>query len=171
MKITQEEKDRLEEIYQTFLHDEKILRMKNIPMHRGSNCYLHSFKVAKLAIKNGLRHRHVSLETILIASILHDYYLYDWRKDKSKRKGHGRNHPFIAAKLAEDDFHISEEIKEVIHSHMWPINFKVFPKTKEARIVNIADTIVATIEAISSKRYKAKREAKYYAKISRLFDK
>ena len=47
MKITPEEKKHLEELYQKFLNDEKIKRMMQVPMHRGSNCYLHSFKVAK----------------------------------------------------------------------------------------------------------------------------
>ena len=40
---------------------------------------------------------------------------------------------------------------------MWPINFKCFPKTVEARIVNNADTYVAFKEAMTSKIYKAKR--------------
>ena len=77
MKISDEEKQKLEQTYQSFLNDPKILRMKDIPMHRGSNCYIHSFKVAKLAVKRALRHKKGNLYTILTASILHDYYLYD----------------------------------------------------------------------------------------------
>ena len=81
MYISESEKAQLEEIYQAFLNDERILKMKEISMHRGSNCYIHSFKVAKLAIKRALRHRKGNLYTILIGAILHDYYLYDWRVD------------------------------------------------------------------------------------------
>ena len=40
MKITAEQKEYLENIYQKFLNDKKVLRMKEIPMHRGSNCYI-----------------------------------------------------------------------------------------------------------------------------------
>ena len=75
MKITIEDKNRLEELYQSFLKDEKILRMKDISMHRGSNCYLHSFKVAKKAIKKSLNRKDINLEVVLIGAVLHDYYL------------------------------------------------------------------------------------------------
>lgn len=171
MKISVEEKASLENIYQSFLHDEKVLRMKDIPMHRGSNCYLHSFKVAKLAIKRALRHKKVDLKVVLIASILHDYYLYDWRKDRRQLKHHGKRHPFVASNNAKEDFDVSEPVRKAIESHMWPINIKEFPKTKEARIVTLADKAVCTKESMSTSSFKKKREEKYYQYIAKLFDK
>ena len=170
MKLTDLEKQELEEIYQRFYNDEKIQRMKDIPMHRGSNCFLHSFRVVKLSIKNALRHKDVNLKNILIAAILHDYYLYDWRTDGSKKKHHASKHPQIAIENAERDFGVGEEVKAIIESHMWPINIKIFPKTTEARIVDLADTVVATKEALTSIKYKSKRMDKYYTSISKLFD-
>ena len=170
MRLSLEEKQKLIDIYNSFYHDERILKMKEIPMHRGSNCFLHSFRVAKLSIKRALRHKHVDLETILIASILHDYYLYDWRKNRELRKGHGKNHPFIAAKKAKEDFNISDSVSKTIETHMWPFNIKRFPKTKEARIVANTDTHVATVEALSSHKHKQKRMDQYYKKIENLFD-
>lgn len=169
MKLSDIEKKELEDLYQKFYHDEKIQRMKNIPMHRGSNCFLHSFRVVKLAIKNGLRHKYVDLKTMLIASVMHDYYLYDWRTDKSKKKHHVKNHPLIAIENASKDFEISDEVKAIVKTHMWPMNFKDFPKSKEARIVGMADTIIATKEALVSKKYKSKRLDKYYRRIEKLF--
>ena len=170
MKIGDIKKKELEDIYQSFLNDEKVLRMKEIQMHRGSNCYIHSFKVAKLAIKRALRHKKGDLYIILLGSILHDYYLYDWRIDKSKMKNHLKDHPYIAAENAEKDFGIHEPIKKVIKSHMWPINFTEFPKTKEARIISHADKTIYLREIICSRRYKKKREEKYLKQISTLFD-
>ena len=169
MKLNDEQKKRLEEIYQKFLHDELVQKMKEVPMHRGSNCYLHSFKVAKKAVKHALHYKNVDVEAVLIASILHDYYLYDWRKDRSKLKHHGQRHPYIAAEQAKRDFDINELTQTIIKSHMWPINFKEFPKTKEARILSYSDKDVAVCEALTSKRYKAKRETKYLEYISTLF--
>lgn len=171
MKVTEEQKARLEDLYQSFLHDERILRMKDISMHRGSNCYEHSFKVAKKAIKRALRHKDnsINLEVVLIGAILHDYYLYDWRKDRSKLKKHGKNHPGIAIENAVRDFDISEEVKKVIKSHMWPINIKTFPNTKEARIVSLADKSVTIGESLSSKKYKQNSREKYLSYISHLF--
>ena len=169
MKITIEEQNRLESIYQAFLNDEKILRMKDISMHRGSNCYLHSFKVAKKAIKKSLNRKDVNLEVVLLGAILHDYYLYDWRKDRSKLKKHGKNHPNIAIKNATKDFDISEEVKKVIKSHMWPLNIKEYPKSKEAKIVSFSDKAVTIGESLTSIKYKQKKREKYLSYISHLF--
>ena len=169
MKITIEEQNRLESIYHAFLNDEKILRMKDISMHRGSNCYLHSFKVAKKAIKKSLNRKDVKLEVVLLGAILHDYYLYDWRKDRSKLKKHGKNHPSVAINNAVKDFDISEEVKKVIKSHMWPINIKDYPKSKEAKIVSVSDKAVTIGESFTSKKYKQKKLDKYLSYISHLF--
>lgn len=40
-----------------------------------------------------------------------------------------------------------DEVASIIGSHMWPFNFTIYPKTKEAHIVGLADTIIATKEA------------------------
>ncbi len=169
MKLTIEEKNRLEALYQRFFNDEKVRRMISIPMHRGSNCFIHSFKVAKLAIKRALRHKNVDLEAILLGAIFHDYYLYDWRKDREYKKGHGHSHPFLAARNAYEDFNISDDVIQIIHSHMWPINIKQFPKTKEARIVTLADKSTAIREALTSKKHKIKHKDRYLKNISHLF--
>ena len=169
MTITLEQKERLEKLYQSFLNDEKILRMKEISMHRGSNCYLHSFKVAKKAIKKSLNKKDIKLEVVLLGAILHDYYLYDWRKDRSKLKKHGKNHPGIAINNAIRDFDISDDVKDVIKSHMWPINIKDFPKSKEAKIVSLSDKAVTICESLTTKKYKQKKREKYLSYISHLF--
>ena len=145
--------------------------MKEIPMHRGSNCYIHSFKVARKAISIALKRKsEYHLKAILTASILHDYYLYDWRVEKDKRKKHGTRHPFIAVENAKRDFHINEEVSNIIKSHMWPLTIKSYPKSREAKLVNHADNVVATREFLSCRNYKKKREEKYLKEIAKLFD-
>lgn len=170
-KLTKEKKEELEKIYYRFLNDNLVSRMKDISMHRGSNCFIHSFLVAKLALKRALRRKkELNLEAIVVSSILHDYYLYDWRNNRMLLKKHGKNHPKIANENAKRDFDITEEESEIILSHMWPINFRCFPKSIEARIVNNADTSVALIEAMTSKKYKARNSDKRMKKICLLFD-
>ena len=169
--LSKERKNELENIYQGFLKNELILKMKEIPMHRGSNCYIHSFKVCKLVIKKALKKKKpYHLEALIIASILHDYYLYDWRSDHSKRKKHGRRHPYVANENAIRDFHIDEEVSKIIKSHMWPLTLKEFPNTREAKLVNYVDDVIATREFLCSARYKKKREHKYLKQIAQLFD-
>lgn len=168
--LSVEKKEKLEAIYYSYLNNPLIDRMKDVRMHRGSNCYIHSFLVAKLAIKRALKKKkELDLESILIASILHDYYLYDWRSDKSLLKHHGSKHPYIAVSNAKRDFDISDKVANLILSHMWPINFKCFPKTTEAKIVCNADTGIALKEFLCSKVYKAKRVQKRQSMISELF--
>lgn len=173
MRISEEEKKELETIYQSFLHDDRILRMKEIEMHRGSNCYIHSFKVAKLAIKRCQRHHRIDIDpfTVLFAAILHDYYLYDWRKDRSKMKNHMSSHPYVAAENAVKDFGIHEPVKKAIQTHMWPVNITDYPRSMEATIISNADKAIYIREICCSRRYKAKREQKYLRQISTLFDK
>ena len=161
MELSDKTKKELEDLYQSFLHDERIIRMKDIPMHRGSNCYIHSFKVAKEAIKRAMWHKNVDLENILLAAIMHDYYLYNWREERRLKKRHGRNHPLIAAKRAQEDFNISEQIQRIIQSHMWPLNMKDFPKSREARIVSLSDKAVTIGESLTSIKYKKKKREKY----------
>lgn len=170
MRLTIEEKNELEEIYQFFFNHEKIQEMKKVPMHRGSNTFFHSFKVAKLSIKRALRHKHANLKTILIGAILHDYYLYDWREHHELKKKHGRRHPLIACDNAVRDFHISEEVQDIIKSHMWPLTPHLYPKTKEAKLVNRMDNHIATREALTFRAFKRKRHEKYTKMISHLFD-
>ena len=120
-KLTDEEKKDLEEIYQRFLHDEKVMRMQEIQMHRGSSCYIHSFRVAKLCVKKAARYNRYTFEdlkNVLVASILHDYYLYDWRKHHELKKKHGRRHPLVACANAVRDFNIPIEVQEIIKTHM-----------------------------------------------------
>ena len=171
MIISQEQKDNLEQIYQTFLHDEKIKRMQEIPMHRGSNCYVHCFKVAKRAVERALKsHRkNIDLEVVLIGAILHDYYLYDWRSDRSKKKRHGYNHQIIASQNASRDFNVSDGVKKVIESHMWPLRIKNYPKSIEAKIVSLSDKGVAMREALTSKKHKQRIREQETMFISKLF--
>ena len=169
MKISEQEKRELEELYHFFLNHEKTQKMKGVQMHRGSNTFLHSFKVAKLAIKRALRHKNVNLKAILIASILHDYYLYDWRTQKEYKAHHAKNHPFIAAENAKKDFGIDEEVMKIIQTHMWPFNIKRFPETTEARIVNFADNRIAFKEALTSRAYKKRHYEKELKFIENLF--
>ena len=163
-------KQELEDLYQQFFQNPLILKMKEIPMHRGSNCYIHSFKVAKFAIRKALKRKNYHLKAVLIACILHDYYLYDWRVEHDKRKKHGRRHPFIAEANARRDFHIDKEVSDIIKAHMWPLTIRSYPKTKEAKLVNHADNVIATREFLTCKKYKKKKEVKYLKQIEKLFD-
>lgn len=171
MKITEEYKQKLENIYQSYLKNKNVLKMKEIPAHRGSNVYIHTFRLVKAVMKKALKSRkELDLETLLIATIFHDYYLYDWRTTKDRPYPHGKHHPFVAIKNAKRDFDISDKAADMISTHMWPLNPLKPPKTKEARILCNVDTWIALKECLTSRKYKTKKEAQYLSSLNKLFD-
>ena len=173
-KLTKQQKEELEAIYQKFLNDKKVQRMSEIQMHRGSSCYIHSFRVAKLCLLKASRYERYTFEdlkNVLVASILHDYYLYDWREHHELKKKHGRRHPLVACANAIRDFNIPTEVQDIIKTHMWPLTPKLYPKTKEAKLVNRMDNHIAIREALTFRAFKKRRREKYLKMISHLFDK
>ena len=172
-KLTKQQKEELEAIYQKFLNDKKVQRMSEIQMHRGSSCYIHSFRVAKLCLLKASRYERYTFEdlkNVLVASILHDYYLYDWREHHELKKKHGRRHPLVACANAIRDFNIPTEVQDIIKTHMWPLTPKLYPKTKEAKLVNRMDNHIAIREALTFRAFKKRRREKYLKMISHLFD-
>ena len=172
-KLTKQQKEELEAIYQKFLNDEKVQRMSEIQMHRGSSCYIHPFRVAKLCLLKASRYERYTFEdlkNVLVASILHDYYLYDWREHHELKKKHGRRHPLVACANAIRDFNVPTEVQDIIKTHMWPLTLKLYPKTKEAKLVNRIDNHIAIREALTFRAFKKRRREKYLKMISHLFD-
>lgn len=168
--ITNEEKARLENLYQSLINDERLLKMKKYKIHRGSNCFLHTFKVTKRAVNRALHKKNINFDNLIYACVLHDYYLYSRKGDPGRKKGHVKNHPIIAAKNARKDFNINDEVADAIECHMWPLNFKKKPKTKEGKLLSYYDTQVATWEFLVSKKYKVKHEKDEFKYIEKLFD-
>lgn len=171
MQLTKERKQKLEETYRRYLHDERILKMKEVPAHRGSNTYLHTFKLVKEVMRKAIKSRkELDLENLLLATIFHDYYLYDWRETKDRPHPHGKYHPHIAVENAKRDFDITDKAAEMMETHMWPFNLFHPPKGKEARLLCNLDTWVALKECLTSRKYKKKRESKLLEDLENLFN-
>ena len=170
MTLTEERKQKLEETYRFYLHNEDILKMKEVPAHRGSNTYYHTFKLVKEVMRKAIKSKKdLDLENLLVATIFHDYYLYDWRKVKDRPHPHGKYHPHIAAVNAKRDFNIPDKAIEMMETHMWPFNISKFPKGKEARLLCNVDTWVAFKEVLTSRKHKKKTEAKLIEYLETLF--
>lgn len=129
-----------------------VARLEKNSSFRDQHQYKHHGKVS---VHEHVRHvAYVSLkiahalkikvdETRLIrASLLHDYYLYDWHDDDKWHKWHGFKHPGFACTNAHRDFGLDEREKDAILKHMFPLTIKP-PKHREGWIITLADKICA----------------------------
>ena len=85
-------------------------------------------------------------EKLMVGAYLHDFFLYDWHDKEEWHKWHGFKHPRIAAENASKFFNIDDDERLIIESHMWPLNFRKFPKSKEAMLVCLVDKVEALKE-------------------------
>lgn len=128
-----------------------VKNMVKIPAHRGTNCLDHSIFVSYISFKVC---RYLDLDYVAAArgGLLHDIFLYNWRKKDSHIGLHALTHPIVALKKASRLFSLTEVEKDIIVKHMWPLTI-ILPKYKESFIVSCADKLCATIEVLQLYEY------------------
>ena len=135
------------EIIKDIISNDTVKEMKNFRQHCNTSCYKHCMQVAYytyIACKK-LKLNYVSATR---AAMLHDLFLYDWRKKYRTIELPGLHafvHPQIALKNASNLFELDEIEKDVILKHMWPVTFAL-PKYRESYIVTIMDKYSACLE-------------------------
>ena len=154
-----------EQFWETFLalrENPLVQELKKYPNHKISNLYDHSSRVAVCAYNLSRRFSvPINGKSLAKGAMLHDFYLYHARanKDISVRE-HWLGHPKTALINAEKLFHLTELEKNIIVSHMWPLTFWHFPKSREAFLVSVADKMCACGELILKRNYVRKRKEK-----------
>ena len=106
---------------------------------------------------------HLDYVSATRAAMLHDLFLYDWRKKYRKMELPGLHafvHPKIALKNASELFSLNPIEQDVIAKHMWPVTFS-FPKYKESYIVTIMDKYSACLETYLYLQTKMKQKTFY----------
>lgn len=131
--------------------------MKNTKQHRTATTYQHVINVAMYSyLINKVIRANQNVSDLISGAFLHDYFLYDWRKQKSLKEKikHGFKHPETALKNASNDFKLNDNVKNIIYQHMWPYTITKIPKCREAIIVMIADKLCAIEEFLGiGKKY------------------
>lgn len=126
-------------------------REKQYIQHGSCSVYEHSVKVAFLCVFIAtLFHLRVNRRSLVRGALLHDYFLYDWHNAPSGCGLHGLTHASAALKNAERDFAINDIERNMIHSHMFPLNFTL-PKYRESVLLCISDKLCAIAETIQRK--------------------
>ena len=152
-----DKKDR-EKFWETFIslrNDPLIQDLKQYPNHFISNLFDHSSRVALCAYDLSRRlHVNVDGKSLAKGAMLHDYYLYQARGHKEIGvKAHWFGHPNTALQNAEKEFVLTELEKNIITSHMWPLNFSNFPRSREAVLVCLADKMCACGELVLKRNH------------------
>ena len=133
-------------IISNLLRKQKVIDMRGVRQHFNVNCFDHCLYVSyntylickklKLDYKSAAR-----------AGMLHDLYLYDWRKRENGRKGHHAfTHPKEALKQALSIVELNDKEKDIIQNHMWPVTINL-PKYKETYIITLVDKYFGVAEA------------------------
>ncbi len=141
-----------EEICET----EKYLMQKGFFAHADETVFDHCVNVARDCYVYAMRKKGVlDIVALTKAALLHDYYLYDWRKNPAFTF-HGFKHALIAARNAAADFGLTKKERMIIESHMFPLNLFHLPRCKEAWVLTYFDKKRA-IEEIFFARKQGKR--------------
>lgn len=114
--------------------------------HHRDSVYEHSLRVSYLAYKIA-RRLNLDFKSVARGALLHDFFLYDWRKQgklikEPFFKKHGFTHANIALLNARKDFILNKKEEDIILKHMFPLNIKP-PITRESWLVMIVDKYVA----------------------------
>lgn len=123
-----------------------VRAMNEVPHHVDVNCLHHSIFVSYISF---LLCRFLRLDYNAGArgGLLHDLYLYDWRKENNNIGRHLIDHPKMALKNASDLYNLTDKEKDIIVKHMWPLTIKV-PRYKESFVVSCADKYCAIVEML-----------------------
>ena len=127
-----------------------VQEMKNYIQHCDTTCYEHCMNVAYYSY---LICKKYNLDYVSAArgGMLHDLFLYNWRKSKKKLKLEGWHafvHPRIALSNSIKLFELNDIEKDVILKHMWPVTLFSLPKYCESYIITLVDKYCATHETL-----------------------
>ncbi len=155
-----------ETIISELVSNSTVQQMKNYRQHYDTSCFEHCMNVAYYSYlickKYGLDYKSAAR-----AAMLHDLFLYDWRKREDGRKGfHAFTHPKVALQNAKKFFPLNKKEEDIILKHMWPVT-PFFPRYKESLIITFVDKYCAMQEC--AKAYNAKRKLQQIYRYSYIF--
>lgn len=133
-------------IIKDIIENDTVKQMNNYRQHFDTSCFDHCLIVSYYSY---VLCKKLNLDYISCAraSMLHDLFLYDWRKKyEINRKGlHAFTHPKTALENSEKLFDLNEKEKDIILKHMWPVTI-VLPKYRESYVLTLVDKFSALYE-------------------------
>ena len=153
------EKDKeFQDIIKPLIANETVQKMKNFRQHYETTCFDHCYTVSYYCYLICKKY-NLDYKSAARAGMLHDLFLYDWRKRQPDRKGlHAFTHGKTACDNASKLFSLNKKEKDMIIKHMWPVTIE-FPKSFEGFILTFVDKYCAmseTFEILQSKLFMKK---------------
>lgn len=125
--------------------DDLVKSMVQYRQHGSYNTFRHCYDVTKLAGRLAATlNLDVNEVELARGGMLHDFFLYDIHSISPGK--HGFGHAAKALEMANLHYDLTATEKDIIYNHMWPLNITHFPRSREARLISIADKICATRE-------------------------
>lgn len=141
-------------ILKPLLEHKHVISMKKYIQHGTVTTYEHCVDVTLTCCKlNQKLHINANAEKLITASMLHDFYLYDWHNNPDV-KLHGFSHSTTAAENAKKYFNVDTKVYNAIKTHMWPLNITMVPSSREAWILCISDKYCAFKETLFKRKRK-----------------
>ena len=131
------------------LGSDEMQTTRTFTQHGRVSVYEHSLKVTDmcLTLADALRIR-TDRRSLIRGALLHDFFLYD-RHDKEKwHRLHGYTHASRALSNAMTKFTLNRCERNMIYTHMFPLNVTHIPRFRESILLCTADKIVSTAETV-----------------------
>lgn len=153
------EKDKeFQDIIKPLIDNQTVQEMKNFRQHYETTCFDHCYTVSYYCYLICKKY-NLDYKSAARAGMLHDLFLYDWRKRQEGRKGlHAFTHGKTACDNASKLFSLNKKEKDMIIKHMWPVTIE-FPKSFEGFILTFVDKYCAmseTFEILQSRLFMKK---------------
>ena len=137
-------------VYKEISNNPRFKECENYISHGNTSVMSHVISVTLLALNLSEKlNIKVDKRQLIRGALLHDFYLYDWH-DKKLFELHGFHHPRYALREALKDYKLTRKEVDIIIHHMFPLTFNA-PRSREARLLCIADKICAWGETVDGK--------------------
>ena len=138
-------REEFEDIIKDIKENETVNLMKNYRQHFNTSCYEHCYNASYYCFLIAKK-LHWDYISVARAAMLHDLFLYDWRKRSNNRKRfHAFRHGNIACQNACKLFDLTEKEKNIIKRHMFPVT-PIPPNSKEGLLLTLIDKYCGLIE-------------------------
>lgn len=151
-----------QKIIKEIKNNETVLEMKNFRQHYETTCYDHCYMASYLCYFICKKFK-LDYTSAARAAMVHDLFLYDWRKKQPDKKGlHAFTHGKTAYENASKLFNLNDKEKDIIIKHMWPVT-PIPPKYVEGFILTLVDKYCALSESfdIIKSRLFMKKQFRY----------